>query len=1040
MLRGYMRRIIVLTFFCAGLIGAAEQVGSKILLNSASRIFPAAGMPDETIFVYEQSEEDFSKSDKTFDLKIDVKAIPAFLKNLKNENLFAQVCLFVRGKIENVTLADRNQDFCLLFKGNVPENDVFCEIRVTKSVEIDGSTKKTVRVFIKTIHRKMPISADVVYKILEAAFVDDYFINKHWGKALAAIVLGALWWQKDNFASGVPPKPPASGDGTNSKKSTHVPPANGAGDVSFAKKAIKKIKKLYPDMFGSFEPFPCDGVVWAKFKTDHRGVLVVIGRDANLKDLLDDKNQLKMDVRASLKALTGVELFFLVHEDAALKATQRTIFEKITLDLCLQGWSFPNNIEVKGSWDLDGFTGQSIKRFLSLLDYGSTLNSVGPSFLQSAVMRALAHSLALGIRVGLVVSDWKRVDRLRDHSIQFNVAGRVIGFHARAEFEETEITARMSGLDIRILRDKPLIGALKYLVQQEHVYESTYEATGTRYFDYVSSYGLCRNSKNKIVLFADGVEREFDEYEQLVYALAHELQTIASLMKHETFPVTPPPVLSTKEKLDKALKERGVNGPIGCWFDRPNAFEEVLLAEEQLSALDSKLDVLPEEVHEKLKEFMTRMKVSQDKEAKALRAFIVEPIPSEDPWAQAAYWISQMPSLSVQNFQNCEVTGLQLLESLPAEAASGKQCRILDSLSAQSRALKKSIISELPEGAKCLASETGCFVFSCRMPSGQNFILKVQDPYGYAFDRYFRQYGYERKKCNASTRRHARRVLAADFVNREFKEIGFRAPIKKLCLRQGAARAGLMDDRFVVVIEEFLQKPALAKSLPLTDEQFRARARVMSFAGTSDFHEQDGRENAWRTKAPEGSGRECDVTFLDLESPFYRGKYTYHHVMGADSRGFDANYKKNAAAMRRVRLALKVRPGEIDNYLRTRVKQACFVDKNLLTETDSERRGFQEYCFKRMFLRSYLAQLVEHGQLNQSQADKICHFWMGPDIGFLGYEDYSFKDRKERLAAGLSGDEYADLDWLEGLLGYEQEVFLPEQAKLVDVASAAAES
>ena len=186
-----MRKIlVVIALFFVGLVGAPSQVGSKILLNSASRIFPAEGMPDETIFFYEQSEEDFSKSDKTFDLKIDVKAIPAFLKNLKNENLFAQVCIFVHSKVKNVTLADRRKDFCLLFKADVPENDVFCEIRATKEVEADGNTKKTVRVFIKTIHKKMPVSADVVHQILEAALVDDYFINKHWGKGLVG--LGSL--------------------------------------------------------------------------------------------------------------------------------------------------------------------------------------------------------------------------------------------------------------------------------------------------------------------------------------------------------------------------------------------------------------------------------------------------------------------------------------------------------------------------------------------------------------------------------------------------------------------------------------------------------------------------------------------------------------------------------------------------------------------------------------------------------------------------------------------------------------------------------
>jgi hypothetical protein len=604
-----------------------------------------------------------------------------------------------------------------------------------------------------------------------------------------------------------------------------------------------------------------------------------------------------------------------------------------------------------------------------------------------------------------------------------------------------------------------------------------------------------RNAENKLVLVAGGASEVVENIDDLWT----KIKEIA-LARHAE---------QKEEDLFTAMF-----GELSETPDRPKAFDElyktrrpgdglleqdiVLLSDEEFAALErdaaGKIKVIGHDGAEKniteaeaqklreaglkLKQFVGRMKKTNDAEAVHARTLVLEPKADGDAWEKVAHIISECDLLSVDEFKKKEASArrifdlkmsgkerAELMEPVGKSLAGdfsgisfgpskfdNQKRDLLDALYVLSTQFIEKIKVAIPGSIVIYSRERFCY--NVRLKIGEDsFSIVVANPYAYVLKR------SAKDRDNLSTRQITRAALVADFINTDSQctEYGFSAPEMKLCLRKGATKEGFMDDRFLIAIDKIESVPAVggagvcAAPAMFTVQQLCKIAEIMERAGSIAWDDR----SLVSIPPVEGSDSIGSHRFMNLiaRKGFFFQKHKCPELKpymlldripdGLWTDTFEKIVDSCRVGARRIKLFSKIYPSELDDFLFDRVALLLDNPWTQLRESGLKResaikRQFQTECFKRRLLRDYLATLKERRLLDEDQANRIQDFWFREDgVRFLSLKLRSpaFLARKRYFASipigtrveRILGQEgyIEDDEWWQKLFDYERDVFNP---------------
>jgi hypothetical protein len=343
-----------------------------------------------------------------------------------------------------------------------------------------------------------------------------------------------------------------------------------------------------------------------------------------------------------------------------------------------------------------------------------------------------------------------------------------------------------------------------------------------------------------------------------------------------------------------------------------------------------------------------------------------------------------------------EVPDLSRLEpqSLQTEILENKLKPIIEGyqnrLGKLANAFGNQVMKIFPKGfdVTCYMTDcSGAFVFKMK-ESG--LVLKIPNPYNGYPNHYLRRICSGEGGENHSLKRQVRRVSASAFINAEFSTIGLRAPQKRLCLKPGARIDGPINDRYCIVLAEFIEgDPASGEmSKFILDEQVDALSCVTREVKTNDFHD-DNLLISRRSRA---------LTLIDTERTM---AFVSHDTSEGYLHAFLTNIK-HPQIMRYV-LGRYVDHRDFPTFFCTRIESL----ERLIPKDVTEDKRIE---LMRHWIAEYLVSLCTRGDITARQKEVLTLYYLG-----AGYEENYFSgfSEAERVArmAGLTrllGEKWMD--------------------------------
>jgi len=1031
------QRFFISVLLLAPVFGAAapdlptfsEEKDSRVLLFEHSVLWPSRGMPHEVKAYFKQVEVlptsttkvslVPSRAQRHLATFAQPKSHAAFLKTPYFYKVFDEMMLFIERfqKTKNLKTT-----FSVLFDRSQRED------AIVTSFDFE---KKNNKIVCNLVVNALTQTVDTeLVNLVQSLICDDSLVARHWGKGLfATAALLAVIFKKE------------------------LPLGIGKKFQSFYEQAEREVARVYPGIFGEWQPFVA-GAKFAIKKDNSRFVIILVSK----KDVHAFR---AMNFAAIKEKIDGATKIVVMTEQIIPAGFDHYAAARFNKEIETNCLCFPLKTTVQFRSLTRGYsllTNPFNFRLDDLLDPNYTV------FFLSSRDKVINAGSSEGWALNEIFFYSYSLGRNRNHYPRTYISLTNENQYGTTHLSKGFLSDLSDFIHVSIEKEVRDFSQDETSVKEQKDIFGSCLVTNHR-----QKLVVYRNPENKLVLVADGASQVLENVDHLWIKIKEIAISLYSQRKEEDLFTV-------------------IFGELSENPDRPKAFDElektrrpedglleqdiVLHSDEDFADLlrndDRSIKVIghdgaekniPEaeaqklrEVRLKLGEFVRRMKKTNDAEADHARKLLVEPNANGNSWEKVAHIISECMQLSVDEFKKKEGWFRRFFDlEKSREQDSLRSLRILFNQ------FTKEIKAAIPGSTVSYSEQRFCY--NVRLEIGEDsFWIVIANPLGYVLNR------KSKDGDNLSTRQITRAALVADFINTDLQctEYGFSAPQMKLCLRKGAAKEGLMDDRFLIAIEKIESVPAVggagvgAAPAMFTVQQLCKIAEIMERAGSIAW------DDTYLVSIPpvEGSDSIGSHRFMNLTAR--KGFFFQKHKCPALkpymlldrvpselwSHEFAEFVYSRRVGARRIKLFSKIYPSELDDFLFDRI--ALLLDNpwkqlrkfGIPRETDSGKPALQIECFNRRLLCDYLVTLKACGLLDEDHANRIQDFWFNEDAingeSFLmasTRENICFIARKEKFVTisrgtrvhrifGQEGEADDDAFWQE-LFDYERDVFTP---------------